>query len=211
MRRKRRVGRHRRLRRRRNLMELFNPRRRRHHRRHRNAFNPRRHRRHRLLRRRNPGVVGSLAQAFKMDVLKQAGFMLAGAVGTSMLRNVVTSKVLPLSIAQGPAKHLVGLASAGLLALGAGKVMSGSEKSVLMGGVLSEALAATQEYMPSIYTLGSTLGRLLGLGDYISPTQLTRAQPLSNMSDASLSVGQLQRASQLRGTSDFGLDEDNEM
>lgn len=209
MRRKRRSRSHRRLRRHRNPFALFNPRRR-HHRRHRNAMNPRRHRRHRGLRRhRNPGVVGSLTQAFSMDVLKQAGFMLAGAVGTSMVRNLVSSKVLPVSIAQSPAKHLVGLVSAGLLALGAGKVMPGAAKSVLMGGVLSTALSATQEYMPSIYTLGNILGGFLG--DFISPSQLQRAQPLSNMSDASLSVNQLSRATQLRGVSDFSLNEDEEM
>jgi len=111
----------------------------------------------------------SVKQAFSLDTIKTGGVMLSGAIVNSIVRDFIASK---LNI-KPPFQYLLGLGTAGLLGMGANRVMRGTGNQVFMGAVTFELARAYNEYIGSkLYKLATS-----GFGDFLIQPQVAGAVP----------------------------------
>jgi hypothetical protein len=132
-------------------------------------------------KRRNPlfngnGMVGSLTKgvtrAFSMDAIKTGSVMVGGAVINSIIRDLVAKQ---LGIVSRPLQYALGLGTAGLLGMGANRVLPGSGQQVFMGALTFELARAYNEFISS--KMGLAPASISGIGDFLIQPQVTGATP----------------------------------
>ena len=128
------------------------------------------------------GITSSMTRAFDLETIKTAGWMVAGGLVNSMVRDLLTTKVLPGAVAKPPFDNLIGLATAGLLGAGANQVLPGTGSKVFMGGVLVEVARAYNIYLSDFVKRKISLS---GLADWLTQPQVAGALPalLGGMDD----------------------------
>ena len=152
-----------------------------------------RKKKHRRGRRRNPlfaptGIVGELTsgvtKAFNLEAIKAGGVMVGGAILNSMVRDFIANQ---LKIdAKSPIRYLLGLSTAGLLGIGANRVLPGSGNQVFMGAMTFELARAYNQYIGTMFGTLKTdgMGRSR-LGDFLTQPQVSGAvaSPMGRFGD----------------------------
>ncbi len=131
-------------------------------------------------KRRNPlfggGMVGQLTRgatkAFSMDAIKTGSVMVGGAVLNSIVRDLIAKQ---LGITSKPLQYALGLGTAGLLGVGANRVLPGSGQQVFMGALTFELARAYNEFISD--RMGLAPASISGMDDFLIQPQVTGAVP----------------------------------
>ncbi|MFH1498323.1 MAG: hypothetical protein ABII82_10905 [Verrucomicrobiota bacterium] len=121
-------------------------------------------------------LTSGVTRAFNLDAIKAGGIMVGGAILNSMVRDFIANqlKIDPKS----PIRYVLGLSTAGLMGIGANRVMPGSGNQVFMGAMTFELARAYNQYLGAMFGAVRTdgMGRMR-LGDFLQQPQVYNAVP----------------------------------